>query len=69
MQSREGGEDPADTLRELRSIWEDPAELADEFVAVGDLERKSIEPDFAEYDRGPVLDRFLDGYRDLLGAD
>ena len=55
--------------RERGRLVTSPAELADEFVAVGDLPRRAVEPDFAEYDRGPVLDRSLDGYRELLGAD
>ncbi len=45
-----------------------PAELADEFVAVRDLDRRSIDDDFASYDHGAVLDRYLDAYRGL-GAE
>ena len=55
--------------RERGRLVTSPAELADEFVAVGDLPRRAVEPDFAEYDRGSVLDRFLDGYRELFDAD
>ena len=43
-----------------------PAELADEFVAVDDLERRSLDRDFASYDHEAVLDRYVDAYRDLL---
>jgi glycosyltransferase involved in cell wall biosynthesis len=53
--------------RERGRLVTSPAELADEFVAVADLERKSIERDFASYDRGAVLDRYVSTYRELLG--
>ncbi|MFC7323869.1 glycosyltransferase [Halorubrum rutilum] len=53
--------------RERGRLVTSPAELADEFVAVADLERKSIERDFAGYDRGAVLDRYVETYRELLG--
>lgn len=43
-----------------------PAELADEFVAVGDLERRTIDESFASYDHGTVLDRQIDAYRSLI---
>ena len=43
-----------------------PAELADEFVAVAGLDRKSVERDFVDYDHDAVLDRVTDLYRDLL---
>jgi len=46
-----------------------PAELADEFVAVGDLDRKSVERDFAAYDHDAVLDRVVDAYRGLLDGE
>jgi len=43
-----------------------PAELADEFVAVNNLERRAIDRDFANYDHDAVLDRYLDAYHCLL---
>ncbi|GAB3693832.1 glycosyltransferase family protein [Halorubrum pallidum] len=46
-----------------------PAELADEFVAVADLDRKTIERDFAEYDHDAVLDRYVEAYRSLVTID
>ena len=46
-----------------------PAELADEFVAVGDLERRSLDRDFARYDHDAVLEQYLDAYRGLVGAE
>jgi len=46
-----------------------PAELADEFVAVGDLDRKAVERDFASYDHDAVLDRVVDAYRELLNGE
>ena len=51
--------------RERGRLVTSPAELADEFVAVGDLERRSVDRDFAGYDRDAVLDRYLDTYREL----
>lgn len=42
-----------------------PAELADEFVAVGNLDRRAIDRDFARYDHDAVLDRYADAYREL----
>ena len=42
-----------------------PAELADEFLAVGDLERKRVDRDFERYDHDAVLQRYLDCYREL----
>ncbi|WP_418282355.1 glycosyltransferase family 4 protein [Halorubrum sp. DTA98] len=44
-----------------------PAELADEIVAVGDLERRHVDHEFDEYDHGAVLDRYVDCYRELTG--
>jgi len=52
--------------RERGRLVTSPAELADEFVAVGDLERKPIERDFASYDRDAVLERYVETYRGLL---
>ena len=46
-----------------------PAELADEFVAVGDLDRKAVERDFASYDRDAVLDRLVEAYRGLSDGE
>ena len=46
-----------------------PAELADEFLAVGDLERKRVDRDFARYDHDVVLDRYLDCYRELTETE
>ncbi|GAB7089785.1 glycosyltransferase [Halorubrum luteum] len=42
-----------------------PAELADEFLAVGDLERKHVDRDFERYDHDAVRQRYLDCYREL----
>ena len=42
-----------------------PAELADEFVAVGNLDRRAIDHDFESYDHDAVLDRYADAYRGL----
>ncbi len=43
-----------------------PAELADEIVAVGDLERRTVDRAFDGYDHDAVLDRLVDQYRDLV---
>ena len=43
-----------------------PAELADEFVAVGGLERRSLDRDFASYDHDAVLRRCIDTYREVI---
>jgi len=53
--------------RERGRLVTSPAEFADEFVAVGDLERKPIEREFASYGRDAVLDRYVETYRGLLG--
>ncbi|WP_280587687.1 glycosyltransferase, partial [Halorubrum sp. Boch-26] len=53
--------------RERGRLVTSPAELADEFVAVGDLPRRTVEPDFSEYDHDPVLDRYVSTYRELVG--
>jgi glycosyltransferase involved in cell wall biosynthesis len=38
-------------------------ELAEVLEEAGALERRTIDEDFASYDRGPVLDRYLECYR------
>jgi glycosyltransferase involved in cell wall biosynthesis len=53
--------------RERGRLVTSPAELADEFVAVGDLPRRTVDPDFAEYDHDPVVDRYVRAYRGLTG--
>jgi len=53
--------------RERGRLVTSPAELADEFVAVGDLPRRTVEPDFAEYDHDAVSDRYVETYRELVG--
>ncbi|MBP1921350.1 glycosyltransferase involved in cell wall biosynthesis [Halorubrum alkaliphilum] len=44
-----------------------PAELADELVAVGELDRRTTEPEFDSYDHDAVLDRYVDLYTELAG--
>ena len=44
-----------------------PAELADELVAVNDLDRRAVDPDFGSYDHAATLDRYVDLYRELAG--
>lgn len=46
-----------------------PAELADEFVAVGDLPRREVDRGFDAYDRDAVLDEYAAVYRDLADGD
>ncbi|GAB7008150.1 glycosyltransferase [Halorubrum trueperi] len=55
--------------RERGRLVTSPAELADEFVAAGDLDRRSIERDFSNYDHGAVLDRHVDAYRSVIGEE
>ena len=43
-----------------------PSELADEIVAVAELERRSVDEAFASYDHGAVMNRQIDAYRSLL---
>ena len=52
--------------RERGRLVTSPAELADAFVAVGELERRSIDRDFASYDHDAVLDQYLDTYQTLV---
>ncbi|WP_418284330.1 glycosyltransferase [Halorubrum sp. DTA46] len=52
--------------RERGRLVTSPAELADAFVAVGQLERRSIDRDFASYDHGAVLDQYLSTYQTLV---
>ncbi len=42
-----------------------PEELADAIAAVGDLERRAVDPAFETSDHGAVLDRYLEAYRSL----
>ena len=44
-----------------------PAELADELVAVNELDRRAVDPDFDSYDHAATLDRYVDLYRELAG--
>jgi glycosyltransferase involved in cell wall biosynthesis len=44
-----------------------PEELADVVPEAGDLDRLDRDHDFDEFDRRPVLERYLACYRDLLG--
>jgi len=43
-----------------------PEELADELVAVGDLDRRTTEPAFDSSDHDAVLDRYVDVYGELV---
>ena len=51
--------------RERGRLVTSPAELADEFVAVGDLDRRSVDRDFAGYDHDAVTDRYVALYEEL----
>ena len=55
--------------RERGRLVTSPAELADEFVAVGDLERRAVDPEFAAYDHDAVIDRYVGVYEDLVGDE
>jgi len=46
-----------------------PAELADEFVSVGDLPHREIDRGFDAYERDAVLDEYAAVYRDLTDGD
>lgn len=42
-----------------------PQELADEIVAASGVEQLTVDDSFADYDEFPVLERYLDCYRDV----
>ncbi|WP_415380912.1 glycosyltransferase [Halosimplex sp. TS25] len=42
-----------------------PEQIADAIVDAGEFERLTVDEDWAEYDRTPVLERYLQTYRDL----
>jgi glycosyltransferase involved in cell wall biosynthesis len=52
--------------RERGRLVTSPAELADEFVAVGDLDRRAVDREFAAYDHEAVTDRYVALYEDLV---
>ncbi|MDR5672128.1 Glycosyltransferase [Halalkaliarchaeum sp. AArc-CO] len=54
--------------RERSTLVTSPQELADEIVAAGRLERRSVDDRFEEYDRRAVLEQYLDCYRDEIEA-
>ncbi|WP_135661907.1 glycosyltransferase family 4 protein [Halorhabdus rudnickae] len=43
----------------------DPQELADAIVESGDLERRTIDEDFARFDHREIVESYLDLYRDV----
>ncbi|SMO75299.1 glycosyltransferase [Halorubrum cibi] len=51
--------------RERGRLVTSPAELADAIATVGDLDRRTIDTGFETYDRGAVLDRYVEAYREL----
>ncbi len=55
--------------RERGRLVTSPAELADAIVAVGDLERRTVDHDFDAYDHAAVLDRQLDCYHAVRGDE
>jgi hypothetical protein len=46
-----------------------PAELADEFVAVGDLDRRAVDREFASFDHDAVIDRYVALYEELVDGE
>ncbi|OYR58960.1 glycosyl transferase family 1 [Halorubrum ezzemoulense] len=55
--------------RERGRLVTSPAELADEFVAVGDLERRAVDREFASFDREAVIDRYVALYEELVDGE
>jgi glycosyltransferase involved in cell wall biosynthesis len=43
----------------------DPQEIADAIDDAGEFDRRTIDDEWADYDRGSILDRYLQTYRDL----
>ncbi|WP_101296326.1 glycosyltransferase family 4 protein [Halegenticoccus soli] len=52
--------------RDRGRLVTNPQELADELVAAADVERATENEAFAAFDRRPVLERYLDCYRDVI---
>jgi glycosyltransferase involved in cell wall biosynthesis len=48
------------------SLVTSPQELADEIVAAAGTERWTVNEDYAPYDHGAVLGRYVDRYRELI---
>ncbi|SNR42742.1 glycosyltransferase [Halorubrum vacuolatum] len=46
-----------------------PSELADEFVTVAGLARRSVDETFTDYDHGAVTNRQIDAYRELIESE
>ena len=55
--------------RERGRLVTSPAELADEFVAVSDLERRAVDREFASFDHDAVIDRYVGLYEDLVDGE
>lgn len=54
--------------RERSKLVTSPQELAEEIAAAGNLQRRSVDDRFEEYDHGAVLERYLDCYRTEIEA-
>lgn len=52
--------------RQRGRLVTNPQELADEIVAAGSVEHRTINEEFAAFDHGEVLKRYLDCYRDVV---